>query len=125
MRCTNCGYNNDGDARFCKSCGFAMSFNQNPLAERILPLLKDDLFMALCILYSISVGFSLISGGMPVTRILMTIFLWLIFSQSRKETIASNYMRCISGTIFASYVIKWILCCIVALCGGLLGIWHT
>lgn len=120
MKCTNCGYDNIENAIFCQGCGSALASNQQSLSERMLQLSNDNSFMALCILYSVSAGFSLIGGGLPVISILMTIFLWMFFSQSKKGIINPNYIRYISGTIFASYVIKWVLYCLMALCGILL-----
>lgn len=123
MRCRKCGCDNNINARFCQSCGSVLAFHQNYLAEKIILLLKDGLFMALCILYSISAAFSLVNVRIStVIGILMTIFLWLIFAQSRNGSIDSRYMRYISGTIYASYVIRWVICCVVILCGLLLAV---
>lgn len=75
MRCMNCGYdNNNENARFCQGCGSDLRFAWNPLANRMSQLLKDELFTALCVLYSISVGLSLISIRISIIGILMTIF---------------------------------------------------
>lgn len=120
MKCTNCGYDNIENARFCQGCGAELPPNRQPLSERLLQLLNDNNFMVLCILFSVSTGFSLIGGGLPVIGILMTIFLWIAFAQSKKGIISPNYIRNISGTIFASYVINWVLCGLMALCGILL-----
>lgn len=117
MKCTNCGYENMGNAQFCPNCGAALDSRPIPLTGQVLSLLKDHLFLALCILYSVSVGCSLISAGLPLLNILMVIFLWLLFSQGRKGVVSANYIRCISGTVFASYVINWIVFCAIALCG--------
>lgn len=120
MKCANCGNENNGHARFCQSCGAPLPFGLNSLTDQLRLFLKDPLFLAVCILYSIHIGFSLISGELPILNILMTIFLWLLFSQGRKGIVASNYIRCISGTVFASYVVRWVIYCAMAFCGVLL-----
>ena len=72
------------------------------LVNQIRLFLQDPLFLALCILYSIHTGLSLISGDLPLLSILMTIFLWLFYSQGRNGLVAPNYIRCISGTVLRS-----------------------
>lgn len=117
MRCINCGYENEEDARFCVNCGSGLAYNRNPLEGIMSRLLKDNLFMVICILYTVGVAFSLLGGEIQVIRILMTIFLWLLYVQHRKGIVDSNYMRCISGTIFASYVVRWVICGLLVICG--------
>lgn len=117
MKCVNCGHDNEENARFCQGCGAALETNRNSLSELMLQLLNDNMFMVLCILLSVSVGFSLITANFSVVNILMTIFLWLVFAQSKEGNSSPKHMRCVSGTIFASYIIQWVLCCIYALTG--------
>lgn len=118
----NCGYENAENARICQGCGSVLAVEQPSMPKRMLGLLNDNLFMILCTLYSVSIGFSLIDGNAPVVRILTAIFLWMVFAKSKNGILNSNSVRNISGTIFASYVIQMILCCLVAFCGLLLGI---
>lgn len=120
MKCMNCGYDNAENAGVCQGCGSALAVEQRSLPKRMLGLLNDNIFMILCILYSVSIGFSLVSGNVSVVRILTAIFLWMVFSKSKNGAIPSNSVSYISGTIFASYVIQLVLCCIVGLCGLLL-----
>lgn len=122
MMCINCGYDNAENARFCQRCGSVLEYNQCSLSELMLRLLNDNIFMILCILYSVSIGFSLVSGGVPIVGIIMTTFLWLVFAQSKSGIITPKHLRYISGTIFASYVINWVLCGIVAFCGLFLAV---
>lgn len=122
MKCIKCGSDNAENARFCQRCGSALVYGQNSLSELMHRLLNDNIFMTLCILQSISTGFSLFSGDIPIVSILMTIFLWLIFAQRKNGILRPNYVSYISGTIFASYVINWVLCCIMVFCGLLLAV---
>lgn len=120
MKCTNCDHDNQGGSRFCQNCGTPLPFRQFFLPEQVLLFLKDSLFLAVCILYSVSLGFSFLHGGLPIISILMTIFLWLLYSQGRAGLAAPNYIRCISGTVFAYYVVQWVAYCAFALSGFLL-----
>lgn len=122
MKCMNCGYDNAENAGVCQGCGSILAVEQHSLPKRMLELLNDNIFMILCILYSVSIGFSFVSESFSVVRILMLIFLWMVFSKSKNGAIPSNSVSYISGTIFASYVIRLVLCCIVGLCGLLLAI---
>ena len=122
MKCLDCGYDNTENARFCERCGSALDFNRNSLSELLFLLLNDNIFMALCILYSVSVGFSVISGNIPIVGVIMTIFLWMVFTQRKNGSSTPNYFRYMSGTIFASYVVNWVFCCIMALSGLLFAI---
>lgn len=139
MKCLHCGCENNENAAYCQNCGQRMSQGQsreqqferhqnafyppdttapaNPAAERVLSMLKDNLFLTICILVSVSCGISLFSMSFPVFQILYTIFLWLIFSESRKGKADKKYMRYVSGTIYASYVTNLVAWCIVAVCG--------
>lgn len=116
MKCSNCGCENVENAKFCQRCGSVLESDRGSLTERMLRLLKDNLFMALCILQSISTGVPLIGGDISVISILITIFLWLVFAQGKKDIVASDHVRCISGTIFASYVVAWVMSGILAFC---------
>ncbi len=79
-------------------------------------MLRDPLFLVIAILESVYVGLSLASGAFPsVINILLTIFLWLIFAKGRNGTPPTSQMRCLSGTLFAEYVISWIAIGAIAL----------
>lgn len=120
MKCMNCGYDNNENAKFCQGCGSDLTSNRSPLSGRMLPLLEDTMFMVLCIVQSVSTLFSLAGGGLPVIGILATVFLWLFFAQGRKGIVHSKHLRCISGTVYASYIIGLVVSCIAAVCGILL-----
>ncbi len=121
MKCIYCNFEHAEPFQFCPHCGADNRYSApvsvapvsvapvNVAAERILPALKDNLFLAICILISISTGFSLISGSISVINILLTIFLWLTYSKGRKNIVDSNHLKSISGTVFASYVINFVL----------------
>ena len=93
----------------------------NLAKEKILPALKDKLYLAICILMTVSCGLSMIGGSIPLIAILLTVFSWLVYSAAKKDIADTKNLRCISGTIYANYVITNVaaVCLIVIglLCG--------
>lgn len=86
--------------------------------NRVLFLLKDPMYLVVCILISTSCLFSLANGlDSLIINGLLTIFCWLTYAKGRKNVISASHLRCISGTVFASYVINYVLCGLLALAG--------
>ena len=67
------------------------------VADRVLPALKDGIFLAICILMSASCLISLSMDSIPLINILATVFLWLTYAQSRKDIVDAKHLRCVSG----------------------------
>ncbi len=115
MKCVNCGNEIPENSVFCPFCGKATVTNEelavsiNPVQEKLLNIFKDKLFLVLCILVSASIVLSFAAEGFPLLLILYTIFLWIIYNKAQKNTIDIKNMRNVSGTIFASYVITWVV----------------
>ncbi len=115
MRCNNCGNEITENSAFCSFCGNPSSpieQTETPVSavrQKLLNIFKDNLFLALCILVSASTVFSIASANLPLLRILFTIFLWLIYARATDNKVDINNMRNVSGTIFAGYVITWVL----------------
>lgn len=107
MKCANCGFENMQDFSFCPSCGAPVCevAPANDAVKKILQALKDPLFLVLCILVSVSCFFTLITSGPDVISILFTIFLWLTYAQARKDIADPKYLRYVSGTLYAHYVL--------------------
>ncbi len=128
MKCNHCGYENDLAFTFCPSCGnlsqpqtyaapsTAVAVSGSASA-RILPALKDNLFMVICILLSANCALGLMGGQLQILNILMTIFLWMTYSKSRKDIADASHLRKVSGTVFANYVIIYVLAGAVVLLG--------
>ena len=142
MICNHCGYQANEDFAFCPNCGKSVNEGQQPAGEsnaqqpeqqvfqeapvqtdfatqKALSLFKDSLFLVICILQSVATGLSLIGKSFPIIGILFTVFLWLIYSQSRKNIVSAKYMRYVSGTNFAVYVLGWVAS-IALVVGGIL-----
>ena len=119
MKCYQCGYESAQDFTYCPECGFAAptpTVSQTG-SQPILSALKDPLFLVLCILTSVSCIFSLAAGSVPLINILITVFLWLTYSQAHKGIADAKHLRCVSGAVYAEYVITYVAAGIVAVCG--------
>lgn len=130
MKCTNCGFEREEDFVFCPSCGSKAGETADTSAEitadtaaaesfteKVHKMLSSSMFLCICILESVYTAFSLASKNIPIINILMTIFLWLLFSSAKKGFADHGKMRNISGTVFASYVIYWVVSGLLILLG--------
>lgn len=124
MKCINCSYENQQNFDYCPMCGAAQQqfITINPAADKILYALKDNMFLAICILLTISCGMSIISGGLPLINILATIFLWIVLSKSRDNIADANSLRNVSGTIFANYILNYVLFGLIFVIGIIIGL---
>lgn len=124
MICQSCGFESGQDYSYCPNCGALAQSDPgvNVAAQRILPALKDTLFLVLCILMSVSCGLTLISSGPDVISILFTIFLWLVYAQARKDIVDAKHLRCVSGTVYAYYVILNVCAVLLIVLGGLFAV---
>ena len=119
MKCPYCSCETlEEGARFCPQCG-----NVVPQPEMqqpntgLLAALQDGMFLALCVLLTASCGFALAGGGFSVLTVLYAIFLWIAYAKGRKGIVAAEQLRCVSGTVFAEYVIGWVAFGVLALAG--------
>lgn len=131
MKCTSCGFEEEMEFSFCPQCGAAATqeltesapvAQVNPAAEKVLQIIRDRLFLVVCILMSVSCGVQLIGSGPNVLSILFTIFLWLTYAQGRKGIADAKHLRCISGTVYAQYIIVNVGAILMIVVGGLLGL---
>lgn len=95
------------------------------VADKVLPALKDTLFLVICILMSASCILSLSLGNLPLLNILITVFLWLTYAESCKNIADAKHLRCVSGTIFAQYVLTYVGAGLCALLGILFAVAFT
>jgi hypothetical protein len=135
MRCIRCGFESENTPRFCPNCGYELNptppgwdnapniptappVPENPAADAILKVLRSNLFLVICILISVGALMSMAAGGgVPVVQILLAVFLWLTYSQAYKGAADAAHLRCVSGTVYAQYVITYVAAGLVALCG--------
>lgn len=133
MKCSNCNYESEEEFNFCQNCGKKVEntvtpnsdivqseFSKKPQVFKTPAYLKGGLFMTVCILTTVGTALNLISGSFSVLNILFSIFLWLVYSSAHSNNpLYAQHMRLISGTIFARYVINWVIfgllifCCII------------
>lgn len=129
MKCPNCGFEREESFSFCPNCGNAVEETAksaapvlpvvNPVAQRVLAMFNNPLYLVICILSSAAAVFNICNKNLPLLGILTTIFMWLIFSKARKGIADHGNMRCVSGTIFAQYVVIWVATGILVALGGL------
>ena len=126
MICSNCGYESQQDFAYCPNCGTLAQAQPQPAhtpsALQILPILQDKLFLVLCILMGVSCLMSLTSDGLPLINILITVFLWLTYAQSRKNIADEKHLRCISGCVYAMYVINYVIASMFLVIGAIFSI---
>lgn len=115
MKCFHCGYESEENYAFCPKCGLAGQ--PAPATNPILLALKDKLFLILCIAMSASCILSMAADSLPLINILITVFLWLTYAQARKDIADAKHLRCVSGTVYAQYVITYVLAGLTALVG--------
>lgn len=124
MKCSNCGFESDQSYSFCPRCGAAEAAQPvscpSSAADRVLQALKDKLFLVICILMSALCVLSLSADSMPLIQILATVFLWLTYAQSRKDIADPKHLRCVSGTVYAQYVITYVLAVLLLVLGMVL-----
>lgn len=131
MKCAYCGFESEQDFSFCSNCGAAaqsspaVSMSSEPVnaaSEKVLNALKDSLFLVLCILMSVSCALTLVDSGPDVLSILFTIFLWLVYAQSRKGVANATHLRSVSGTVYAHYVIINVCAILLVVIGAIIGV---
>lgn len=129
MKCTNCSFEYESVFEYCPNCGTKTNQTNdnvvnevemvsiNPTADKVMCALKDKLFLCLCILMTVSSGLSFIVGNIPIISVLITIFLWLTYSESKKGFVDHNHLKGISGTVYASYIITnvFLITCLVCI----------
>lgn len=134
MKCIHCGFESEGYA-FCPHCGRALpqapeaqpaaeapvepTENAGLAAAHILQVLKDPLFLVVCILLSVTCVLQISVGGLPILQILAVIFLWLTYAKSRSDVPDREQLRNLSGTAYANYVIMNVASILTAV-GGIM-----
>ena len=129
MKCESCGFENGQNFAYCPNCGAPVQkttpqetiIPTNSAADKILRVLQDQLFFVLCILISACCAIQLIDSGLNVLTILFTIFLWLTYAQARKGVADAKQLRCISGTVYAQYVLVNVLSILLIVCAAIIG----
>lgn len=126
MTCPHCGYESTQPNTHCPSCGNTFAAPQpavigpNPMENVLFPLLRDPLFLIVCILTSVAAGLSFVlSDGVPVLEVLFTVFLWITYAAASKNELSIKGLRGVSGTLYAVYVLQMIAAIFVIVIGAL------
>ena len=93
--------------------GYQQPYDQpqpTPIFSKVGNMLKDPLFLSLCILLSAYCIWELVCDGLPIIRVILCIFLWIAYFKGQKNTYTYVDIQRISGTAFASYIVNYVLC---------------
>lgn len=132
MRCNRCGHESDFDFIFCPTCGYETPtapvsdnpdtrVSANPVYHQLTGAFSDSLFLLLSILMTAHCGITLLSGsGFNIISILLTVFLWLVYSSAKNGTIDSSKIRFISGTVYANYIVLFVVSIIMIISSAML-----
>lgn len=122
MKCYKCGTELGEGFVTCPVCATPVMPETSPVANKVLTVIKDNLFLAICILLSVACGASVLGGeGFPITSILAMIFLWITYSKGREGIVNVKSMRSVSGVVYAEYVIANVVAITLAVVGFLFG----
>jgi len=143
MKCQKCGSEIQEGMGFCSQCGTPVTYSAqpeqptqpeqpiqyeqpasifNPFAERILSALQDTSFLTICILMTVACICSIAAESFDIISILITVFLWLTYAKSRNGILPTEHLRCVSGSVYANYVIANVAGGIVLVCGLILAL---
>ncbi len=135
MKCMHCGFEVADEFSFCPNCGKKqieyssdeqssnlenLAVSINPVEDFMLRVLKDKLFLVLCILVSSATVFALANDSINIIGILMSVFLWLTYASAYKGIADTNHLRSVSGTYYANYIISFIGAILVLVLGLLM-----
>lgn len=124
MKCGICGFTNAPQETVCLNCGQPLPVERlDDAPSQVLRALRDGMFLAICILITVAAGLKVLAGdGFDVIYTLLTVFLWLTYTQAQKGIADSKHLRCISGTVYANYVITFVAAVLVAVLGSVLAL---
>ncbi len=111
MKCNNCGFEMNEDFVYCPNCStpsYSPPIMINPAAFKFKEILKSNSILTMCILLTVAGALGILSGSVPLLTILATIFLWIAYSKGLKDELDTNQLRCISGTVYAAYIINYV-----------------
>ena len=66
---------------------------------------------------TVSAATAILSDGMPLIRILLSVFLWLTYAQAEQNSIDHKNLRCVSGTVYAYQILLYVGAAFVGLLG--------
>ncbi len=139
MKCQNCGFVAAQEVSFCPNCGakvesapapapdptpVASATPLNPLADRVLLACKDTLYLVMCVLVSAEALLGIMAADPPIIEIILAVFMWLIYADANKNEVNVSRFRCLSGAVYASYVVNNVLL-IIGFVAGIVGMIFT
>ena len=125
MKCSECGHESSEQFTYCPHCSAGpqnTSVSENTAATTVLAMLRDKLFLFLCIAVAVSCILSISAGNLPLIHILITVFLWLTYASAQKGDVDTEHLRSVSGTVYAQYVINHVLAVLTLVMGVLFAV---
>ena len=91
----------------------------NPLHAKTDALVKDNLFLAVCILQTVRAALPLfgLSKNISVIGIIIAVFLWIIYAESKKGLPDPSRIRIVSGCVYAAKIVLYVVGGLIALMG--------
>lgn len=122
MKCNFCGHEAEENFAFCPICGKSAADLPEPGAvpssSPITAMMKDTLFLVICILMSVSTVFGYIGRSLPIIGTFATIFLWIGYVRMATNGVPDvKAMKWLSGTIFAEYIVNWVIVGLIVFVG--------
>ncbi len=130
MFCKKCGAEIHENAAYCVNCGEPVNTEpqqtepvyeqtpepvfmpepENPYKNAIRGLLRDPLYLASCICVTVGAAVGVLSLSVfslnTVFLILFSIFMWIVYTQAKKDTFADISLKNIRGTLKALKIVK-------------------
>jgi hypothetical protein len=128
MNCPNCKHKFDRPYLQCPNCKANIRLEDirlTPLESKLFSAFNDNLFLIIAILTTATSLLSLASGGLPVISILISIFLWITYSNAKKCFVSRGSLRAISGTVYAEYLVNNKNAIFTVVMGFIIGILFT
>ena len=80
-------------------------------------MFSHPLFLAICILVTVSFGVLLFSGHFDLFKMLFMIALWVTFGAANKKQAPISGIKFSSGLVMAEYIISYVICACVIISG--------
>jgi len=112
MICEKCQNQVDEQDKYCRYCGNLLLHidvdGQNVALTALRSICASKLFFAICVLMSVKVASDLSSFTLPVVPTLTTIFLWMLYSNAKKNVLKLEDFSKINNVISLDRVLVWV-----------------
>ena len=120
MKCPYCSHKLDQTLDLCPYCKASLkntAITLDAREDKIIIALKSKLFLAICILSTLSFVLPIFKANFPVFDLLYTIFLWRAYIAADSYSSVKNRVKTISGMVYAEYVVTCVVSIIMLVLG--------